>query len=101
MVSNWKKATSIPKEVKEAVLARDYGLCVFCGRQGFPEAHYISRAQGGKGIEQNILTVCRDCHKRLDGVDRKRMLKTAKIYLRSCYKDWNEADLVYSKWRTK
>lgn len=101
MVSNWKKATSISPEVKEAVLARDFGLCVFCGRRGLPEAHYIPRAKGGRGIEQNILTVCRDCHRRLDGIDRKRMLATARTYLKSCYNDWSEEDLVYSKWRNE
>lgn len=101
MVSNWVKATSISREVQEIVYARDGGLCVFCGRRGLPEAHYIPRSKGGMGIEQNILTVCRDCHRLLDGSDRQRLLEMARIYLRSCYEDWDEADLVYSKWRTK
>ena len=53
------KATSIPKSVKEAVYERDGGRCILCGRNnGEPVAHVIRRSQGGKGIEQNIVTLC-------------------------------------------
>lgn len=44
------KALAISDKVKQAVLDRDE-YCVWCGRQGAPNAHYISRAQGGLGIE--------------------------------------------------
>ena len=42
------KALAIPREVKERVNARDRGLCVICHRAGIPNAHIISRAQGGR-----------------------------------------------------
>lgn len=52
------KATSIPKSVKEAVYERDDGRCILCGRNnGDPVAHVIRRSQGGRGIEQNIVTL--------------------------------------------
>ncbi len=57
------KATSIPKSVKEAVYERDGGRCILCGcNNGEPVAHVIRRSQGGRGIEQNIVTLCPSCH---------------------------------------
>lgn len=41
-----KYATDIPKSVKQAVYERDGGLCIICGKNGQPNAHYIKRSQG-------------------------------------------------------
>lgn len=60
--SKRSKACDIPGKVKETVFERDKGCCIVCGRPGFPNAHYLSRARGGLGIEQNIVTLCPDCH---------------------------------------
>lgn len=93
------KATDIPKAVKDRVYERDGGCCVFCGRPGLPNAHYISRAHGGLGIEENILTACPDCHRRLDqSTDRKRYLAAAEAYLRRVYQgSWDIERLIYKK----
>ena len=56
------KALQIPPAVKRAVHDRDGGLCILCGRPGDPVAHYISRAQGGLGIAENVVTLCGGCH---------------------------------------
>lgn len=75
-----------------------------CGRQGLPEAHYIPRSKGGLGIEQNIVTLCRDCHDAYDFGDRATMDQIgARIrrYLKRHYKDWSEDDLVYRKYGGK
>lgn len=94
------KALEIPPKVKKAVFERDEGCCVWCGRQGEPNAHFISRAQSGLGIEENILTLCFDCHRRYDQSEhRKDMRKFFRGYLESKYPDWNEEDLVYKKER--
>lgn len=92
------KACDIPQAVKDKVLERD-GYCVFCGNpNASPSAHYISRAHGGLGIEQNILTLCQTCHDRYDKTtDRKQMREFFKKYLQSKYVEWNEDDLVYKK----
>lgn len=92
------KACDIPLEVREKVFERD-GYCVFCGNpNASPNAHYISRAQSGLGIEQNILTLCSTCHDRYDKTaDRKQMREVFKKYLQSKYVEWNEDDLVYKK----
>ena len=61
-----------------------------------PNAHVISRANGGLGIEQNIVTACLDCHNRMDqSPQRKIYLKIANDYLDSIYGE--RKDLVYHK----
>ncbi len=92
------KATSIPQNVKRLVFARDGGRCVLCGAQGAPNAHYIPRSQGGRGIEQNIVTLCCNCHRRYDQTaDRAWIRQKLSVYLKSRYTDWNENELTYKK----
>lgn len=92
------KATSIPASVKKAVMERDGGYCIVCGRPGSPWCHYISRAQGGLGIPENIVTLCSPCHSRLDQSDERAALKEALAgYLRSKHPGWDEKKLIYRK----
>ena len=92
------RACAITPKVKKAVEKRDGECCIFCGKRGKGEAHFIPRSHGGLGIEQNLLTVCRPCHDRLDNsTDRKEMLKIAEQYLRSRYQGWNKESLIYKK----
>ena len=94
------KALAISPETKKKVLARDQGICVWCGRWGLPEAHFISRKRGGLGIEQNILTLCRICHDRYDhgdANDRWNMRLRFREYLQEKYPDWDENKLIYRK----
>ncbi len=67
MKSRRSKACDIPQSVKKKVWERDEERCVVCGNhQAMPNAHYISRAHGGLGIEQNIVTLCQTCHHEYD-----------------------------------
>lgn len=94
------KSCAISQKTKRTVYERDEGLCVICHRPGLPEAHYIPRSKGGLGIEQNIVTMCRDCHRRMDQGDRETMDKLHSMvrnYLSKHYEGWNEDDLVYKK----
>ena len=99
------KATSIPPKIREAVEKRDsingVPCCIFChSANARGEAHVISRAHGGLGIERNIVCVCRNCHSCMDNsVYRDMYIEKAKEYLKSKYPDWNEEDLVYNKWK--
>lgn len=95
------KACSIPPKVREEVEKRDGHQCIFCGSYNARgEAHYIGRAQGGLGIEQNLVTVCRHCHREMDNGKYTQFYRTkAKAYLQSKYAEWNESLLVYNKWR--
>ena len=86
------KHTAIPMRVKKRVWWRDNGLCIICHQPGNPEAHVVSRAQGGRGIEQNIVTLCRRCHSDYDGARR------IEDYLKERYENWQREDMIYHKW---
>ncbi len=92
-------ATEIKAKTRKEVIARDKNHCIFCGsHQMLTIAHYISRANGGKGIEQNLAVVCMPCHMRLDqSIYRKEMLLVYKRYLVSQYGDFDESSLKYKK----
>lgn len=101
-MNNRTKATNISSKIRQEVEERDNHQCVFCHTttdvRG--EAHYIRRSQAGLGIPQNLLTVCRRCHRQLDeGHAKKLYRKRAKEYLQSKYPDWNEENLIYNKWK--
>lgn len=101
MKSVRSKATDIPKTVKMAVFERDNGCCIICGHRGLPNAHYISRARGGLGIERNIVTLCPQCHNAYDfgNAEQQRACKyIIKEHLTRCYPDFNENDLYFKKW---
>ena len=101
-------ALSIPRAVKEGVAARDsvdgWPCCILCGRPAptgnplaFSNAHYISRAQGGLGIEKNILTLCPRCHRRYDTTERNVLKPILARHLREHYENWTESELLYRK----
>jgi len=93
-------ACDISPAVRKAVGERDGYTCVICGEAGIPNCHYISRAQCGQGIEQNIVTACIKCHHDYDNGDkRKEYGEIIREYLQSHYPDWNESNLKYDKWR--
>ena len=99
------KACEIPPAVKSRVEQRDSidgcPCCIFCGKP-YPaargEAHFIPRSQAGLGIEENLVTACRECHERMDNtIFREHYLKIARDHLMKFYPDWNEKKLVYKK----
>ena len=103
------KALAIPHGVKLQVARRDsvkgWPCCVWCGkpaptenRLAFSNAHYISRAQGGKGITANILTLCPEDHRRYDAtIHRTAMRAYFKAYLLRMHPFWSEDKLYYRK----
>ena len=103
------KALGITIAVKEAVADRDsfdgFPCCILCGspapvnnRLAFSCCHYISRSQGGLGVEENILTLCPGCHRRYDQTTDRAMLQPFfGRYLKEHYHDWDETKLVYKK----
>jgi 5-methylcytosine-specific restriction endonuclease McrA len=101
--SKKSKATDIPYKVKEAVWERDNHSCIYCGKTGYgvmPNAHFIPRSKGGLGVEENVVTLCQDCHYNYDfgGKDISNIYrKYIRNYLSEKYEDWREEDLVYEK----
>lgn len=103
------KAIGITIRVKEEVADRDsfdgHPCCILCGlpaptnnRLAFSNAHYINRAQGGLGVEENVLTLCPDCHYRYDQTTDREMLQPFfGRYLKEHYPGWDESKIVYKK----
>ena len=97
--SNRSKACDIPPKVKLAVYERDKGLCVVCGRQGIPNAHYIPRSLGGLGIEENIVTMCLECHREYDqGHKRREIGEIVMAYLDKHYPGFPDEKRIYNRW---
>lgn len=93
------RALDISKAVKDRVWERDGERCILCGNpQATPNAHFIARSQGGLGIEQNIVTLCRQCHNDYDNSSLRPLLREEiRDYLQRQYPGWEEASLVYRK----
>lgn len=106
------KYCDISQEVKNKVFERDGGRCVICGNSYnvMPNAHILSRAKGGLGVEENIITLCtlmtpNKCHHRFDNGTKKekeKMLRIITKYMKSIYgKEWNIENQKYKKWSDK
>ena len=104
-VSKRAKACDISPNVKKRVWERDKGLCIICGCPcAAPNAHYISRANGGLGIEENIVTLCTEfgngCHRQYDFGPREvreEIGSRIRDYLISHYPGWDEQNIIYRK----
>ena len=104
------KARDFDRKTKIAISKRDsidgWPCCINCGRPTpdggieWSNAHYISRAQEGLGIEENILTLCPDCHHEFDQTtNREEMRAFFREYLMERYPGWDESKLIYQKGR--
>ena len=95
------KATSIPMKVKKEVWERDNHKCIYCHTEVPVEcacSHFIKRSQLGKGIPQNIVSACSQCHDKYDfGINVQAMVNYTREYLKSKYENWNEEELRYKK----
>lgn len=95
------------RKTKLSISIRDsvdgWPCCVFCGapapmQTAWSNAHYIGRAQGGLGIEENGLTLCPGCHRRYDQTTaRQEMRGFFRAYLEERYPGWSEERLVQRK----
>jgi len=95
------KATAIPKWVKDKVEERDQYCCIICGRPGVGNAHYIRRSQMGKGIVENVVTLCPQCHHDFDnGSMRKEYGRIIKDYLDMYYPDFTDEQRRFHKYET-
>ena len=99
MKSKRSKACDIPTRVKKAVWERDKQHCIYCGSvRAMPNAHFISRAKGGLGIEENIVTLCQNCHYNFDMTDmREHYNEYIENYLKKKYPNWDKENLIYKR----
>ena len=101
MASKRTKALQIPKAVKDAVYERDRHQCIYCGSPyGLPEAHFIPRSKGGLGIERNVVTLCRECHRKYDQTTERETIGLFILgYMLEQYPDWNMSQVTYKKYQ--
>ena len=103
-MSKRSNACKIPLKVRKAVYERDNHKCIICGKfvpVTCSNSHYIKRSQGGLGIEQNVVTLCMNCHYEYDfGKNTKDYEGFVRNYLKKIYgPSWKKEDLIYNKWR--
>lgn len=109
------KKLQISIKIAEKVGERDNYTCLFC-KNGYhidnqnlsnleflihDIAHFIPRSQGGLGIEENLIVLCRYHHHMLDNGNnglRNEMLDIIEKYLKTQYTDWEKERLAYRKW---
>ena len=101
-MSKRSKACDIPKEVRIEVYQRDKG-CIICGSHfAEPNAHLISRAKGGLGIKENVVTLCNLCHHEMDnGKNSLEIKEKVRVYLNRLYPEFTDEMRIYDKWRSK
>ena len=103
------RARDFSQSVKKRIAERDsldgHPCCINCGQPAPPEsptafsnAHFISRAQGGLGIEENGLTLCPKCHNLYDQTTSRPVLRDYfREYLMEHYPGWDAEKLYYRK----
>src|SRR5215472_2253818 len=53
------------RNLRRSVLERDSWRCQSCGTMEHLEVHHIEfRSRSGDDVETNLITLCRECHKR-------------------------------------
>src|SRR4051812_4724682 len=54
--------TKFSVKTRKIIIARDGGMCVFCGRPYQSIHHIIFASAGGAGVPSNGVCVCNECH---------------------------------------
>ena len=96
-----KDLTEISPKVRERVKERDSfegrQCCLYCGSPyGVEIHHFIERSRGGMGIEQNLVSLCYQCHAKLHSGDTE-IKDFCWEYLHEKYPDYTERDLIFRK----
>lgn len=96
-----KDLTNISKETRERVYQRDsydgWACCTYCGKsRGIEVHHFIERSRGGKGIEENLVCLCKQCHTKIHQGDTD-LQNFVRDYLSDHYEGWNEEMLIARK----
>lgn len=96
-----KDFTHIPKDVRDRVYERDsydgWACCIYCGKpRGIEVHHFIERSRGGKGIEENLVCLCKQCHTKIHQGDTD-LQNFIRAYLSEHYEGWNEESLIARK----
>ncbi len=56
------------KNKREQVLKRDKNLCQICGKKIANEVHHLTYINLGNEKMSDLISICRDCHKKIHGI---------------------------------
>lgn len=76
------------REIKPEIFNRDQWQCKLdCdNNDGILDCHHIiARGQGGKNIKENLITLCRTCHNKIELLPRKESILLLTNILRDIY----------------
>ena len=113
-MNNRTKYLKYGKETAKEVMDRDRE-CLFCRLKYHTEgqnlsdlefnifdiAHFINRSQGGLGVKENLILLCRWHHSHFDNSNksyRQEMQQIAEDYLITLYPNLDISKLVYQKY---
>lgn len=92
--SSYTDGNDHPSDVDMLYICRDDTLII-----GAPNAHYIRRSRGGLGIEENIVTLCSECHHDFDnGFKRESIGSWLNEYLDKFYPDFPDEKRIFNKY---
>ena len=57
------------RAIRAKVIARDNGICQYCGEPGNEADHVVARARGGDDSLENLVCCCRRCNNRKSVTD--------------------------------
>jgi 5-methylcytosine-specific restriction endonuclease McrA len=60
---------NISKALRNLVFERDSYTCVLCENPANDAHHLIPRAMGGRNIPENLISLCRLCHRKIHRED--------------------------------
>jgi hypothetical protein len=57
--------SGVSKALRNLVFERDSYTCVICDNPANDAHHVLPRSHGGRNIPQNLVSLCRGCHRKL------------------------------------
>ena len=71
----YRKSNRLDENIRKAVLLRDMGKCMECGKNKCKlEVHHIKpRRLNGSNTLSNMITLCEKCHQKTEGNEEKHM----------------------------
>ena len=91
----------IPRKTRTAVVKHAAGLCS-CGNPGQEVDHVLSLGLGGTHDMDNLVLLCRPCHRAKTNIDIGRMAKADRIRAkREGTKAPSRRPLNWSRWKRK
>ena len=92
----YQKYNRLDENIRKAVILRDGCKCMECGKSNCRiEVHHIKpRRLGGSNTQDNLITLCEDCHQKTEGKEEQYMKHYFELLNSSDNKNLNYAQHV-------